>query len=435
MFARERRDGWHSWGNERAKVYRKMYGYPEDWGTAVNVQAMVFGNLNDKSATGVLFTRNPSTGAQTMMGEWLPNAQGEDVVAGIRTPKPFHELVDWSAKTSGQLKAYAAGLEQHYKDMQDIEFTVQDGELFILQTRSGKRSAEAAFKIAEDMVDESMITMADAKKRLKASDFLSLRKTKFATGFKQKPDGVGLGASGSLVKGKAVFSAEAAIASKEPCILITHETTPDDIAGMAAAVGILTQTGGATSHAAVVARGMNKTCVVGLTDLELQGETATLGKKEIEPGDIVVMNGETGEVWLKVDAPLVKGKYTTFSTKLITADFKDVLAVEYSIDAAGEVSIDYLPPGEEVGVDAMELLNRFPENAGAHVAAMIEALKGAGRKVQVYGHSALLRYTTADAALLESFALPAPFLAMGSEVCVLRDKPVKTIAEAAYAVF
>lgn len=290
-----------SWNSERAIEYRKIEGIDESLGTAVTVQAMVFGNMNDQSGSGVLFTREPSTGEKKVMAEYLPNAQGEDVVAGIRTPE---ELIVTSAGKGfvHELWGYAKKLEADYKDMVDVEFTVQDGELFLLQSRVGKRSARAAFKIAVDMMKEGMITEDEMISRVKRKQLLAVRRPSIDPKFKKKPVLTGMGASQGIAIGEVVLSSNQAVvqASKgKKVILVTHETTPDDIAGMAAAVGILTETGGATSHAAVVARGMDKPCVVGCTEL--------FGTNPLIEGTVISIDGATGRVWVG-EVPVVGGE-------------------------------------------------------------------------------------------------------------------------------
>lgn len=299
-----------SWNNPRAKEYRKINKIPDSWGTAVTVQSMVFGNMNDNSATGVLFTRDPSTGEQTITGEFLINAQGEDVVAGIRTPEKLKGIYEWNFDLGVQLVAIAEKLEKHYKDMQDIEFTVENGDLYILQTRSGKRAAKAAFKIAHDLVQEGVITKEEAVTRVTSKQLKAALKVSIDPKFTKEPDLVGIAAGGSVVTGIAVFSSEDAINCKEPCILITKETTPDDIGGINASVGILTQTGGLTSHAAVVARGMNKACVVGATELTVTDHSCMYNGKGVLEGDTVTIDGSTGKTWFHVEVPIVQGGAT-----------------------------------------------------------------------------------------------------------------------------
>jgi pyruvate,phosphate dikinase len=286
-----------SWNNDRARFYRKMNNIPEEWGTAVVVQAMVFGNLNDNSCTGVLFTRNPDNGDGKVVGEYLVNAQGEDVVAGIRTPQDLSEMSNWNDTVAQEILDVSLKLESARKDVQDIEFTVQDGKLFILQTRNAKRSARAAVKIAVDMVTEGLLTPAEAVKRVTLKELDLAQQSILDPKFKDEPFATGIPACSGVVTGIAVLSAADAINCKEPCILVTQETTPDDIAGMNAAVGVLTMTGGATSHAAVVARGMNKPCVVGL------GKDIT---SFVHGPTVLSFDGATGRVWLG-KVPVIDG--------------------------------------------------------------------------------------------------------------------------------
>lgn len=299
-----------SWNNPRAIEYRKIHNYSDDMGTAVVVQEMVFGNYNDESCTGVLFTRNPSNGDALVVGEFLVNAQGEDVVAGIRTPLPLSELSEWNYGVYCQLLAIAFDLELKYKDMQDIEFTVQDGELYILQTRNAKRTALAALKVATEMVEAELITVEQVlkQKRVTYDQYLQAIRPVIDPSFDVPATGYGLPASNGIVTGIAVFSSEEAVLSEYPCILVTTETTPDDIKGMNAAVGILTRTGGATSHAAVVARGLDKVCVVGCGSLEIDGLGITLNGELISRGDLLTIDGNTGAVWFGIEVPIISGE-------------------------------------------------------------------------------------------------------------------------------
>lgn len=300
-----------SWDNPRAIEYRRIHDYPDTWGTAVTIQSMVFGNTGEDSCTGVLFSRDPSTGEPHITGEFLVNAQGEDVVAGIRTPEPLEKMQEWNPKVFVQLTTHVKTLEQHYKDMQDVEFTVENGTLYILQTRNGKRSPEAAFRIAYDLVKEGVITKDEALARVSTKQLMALMRDRIDPSFTKPPTFTGIAAGGGLATGVAVFSSADAINCTSPCILIRRETDPDDIAGMNAAVGVLTSTGGLTSHAAVVARGLNKACVVGATSLiihpsngiaTIQGTAQT-----IIPGDKITIDGATGRVWLGVDVPVIPG--------------------------------------------------------------------------------------------------------------------------------
>jgi pyruvate, orthophosphate dikinase len=305
-----------SWHNDRAVLYRNMHGIPHDWGTAVNVQSMVFGNLGDTSATGVCFTRDPSTGDKRFFGEWLPNAQGEDVVAGLRTPRPLAKIagsVGQSLEESmpenyRELFAIQDKLERHFRDMQDIEFTIEDKKLFLLQTRNGKRSARAEVKIAVDMVGEGLLDKQTALLRIDPHRIEQLLFPTIDPDAPDKPFATGLAASPGAVTGLAVFSADEAHDRAEkgdPVILVRVETSPEDLHGMKAARGILTARGGATSHAAVVARGMGRTCVVGCSaisiDYELQMLTAKTPSGErviVRLGDEITINGSTGEVFV-----------------------------------------------------------------------------------------------------------------------------------------
>lgn len=302
-----------SWNNPRAIEYRKIHGYPHDWGTAVSIQSMVFGNMNNDSATGVVFTRNPSTGEKARSGEYLVNAQGEDVVAGIRTPEDFLGLYDWNSELYDEITEVLRVLEEHYKDMQDVEFTVQSGKLYILQTRNGKRAAKAAFKIAYDMALEGLVTKKEASERISKATVIAAMQDTIDPKFKVPANFSGIAAGGGVVTGVAVFSSANAINCTEPCILIRKETDPNDIAGMNKAVGILTATGGMTSHAAVVARGMNKTCVVGATAINMEGEQGFWYDDSghyVLPGYQVTLDGATGRVWVGVDVPVIAGGET-----------------------------------------------------------------------------------------------------------------------------
>jgi pyruvate,orthophosphate dikinase len=289
-----------SWNNDRAKHYRSMYGYSDEWGTAVNIQAMVFGNTGSNSCSGVMFTRNPATGEKGVIGEYLVNAQGEDVVAGIRTPQNIKEMTEtaWHGVWE-DLMATALNLEAHCGDMQDIEFTVQDGEVFILQTRNAKRTPKAAFRVAHDQWKDGVWSTSEMLDRVPVSEFYRMQSPTVGTDV--DPSGCGLAGGGFPVKGCAVFSSEDAVKMAGPTILIASETTPDDITGMEASVGILTQTGGMTSHAAVVARGMNKPCVVGLTDMviDVEAQSANINGHVVCEGDEVVIDGHTGKVWFE----------------------------------------------------------------------------------------------------------------------------------------
>src|SRR5262245_4500478 len=304
-----------SWNTQRAVTYRKLHKIPEDWGTAVNVQAMVFGNMGDDGATGVAFTRNPSTGANEFYGEYLVNAQGEDVVAGIRTPQHLSLAGKKANKSSlpsleeamprlyAELDQVRRKLEAHYRDMQDIEFTVQQGRLWMLQTRSGKRTAAAALKVAVDMVAEDLIDRREAIRRVDPGSLDQLLHPTLDPKAPRQVIARGLPASPGAAGGRAAFSADEAEhrASKgDRVILVRVETSPEDIHGMHAAAGILTARGGMTSHAAVVARGMGRPCVSGASDLRIDTQARTMSVRgtTVKDGDLITIDGATGEVML-----------------------------------------------------------------------------------------------------------------------------------------
>ena len=293
-----------SWDNERAIVYRRMNGIPGDWGTAVNVQSMVFGNMGNTSGTGVAFTRNPSTGAKGIYGEYLINAQGEDVVAGIRTPQPITRLEEDLPECYEEFLKIANRLEEHYRDMQDMEFTIEDGKLYFLQTRNGKRTAQAALQIACDLVDEGMITPQEAVSRIEAKSLDQLLHPAFDPDALKKGTVMGqaLPASPGAAAGKIYFTAEEAKEAHETgerVILVRLETSPEDIEGMHAAEGILTVRGGMTSHAAVVARGMGTACISGCGDIVIDEKKKqfTLGGKTYFEGDYISLDGSTGKIY------------------------------------------------------------------------------------------------------------------------------------------
>jgi pyruvate,orthophosphate dikinase len=331
-----------SWNNQRAITYRKLNGIPDDWGTAVNVQSMVFGNMGDDSATGVAFTRNPSTGERKFFGEYLPNAQGEDVVAGIRTPLPISKaqviggeksLEETMPGVYKQLEDVYKKLEDHYRDMQDIEFTIEKGRLFLLQTRTGKRTGFAAVRIACDMVDEKRISPRDAVARVEANQITQLLAPVFDAAEKQKALkggrllGRGLPAGPGAAAGRVAFNAEHAVqmARDGPVILVRIETSPEDIAGMHSAAGILTTRGGLTSHAAVVARGMGRPCIVGAGALRVdysRGELRSEGHEPLEEGDWLSIDGTSGEV--------ISGQVATRPSEVIQVLIEDSMKPEES---------------------------------------------------------------------------------------------------------
>ncbi|MBE5882041.1 MAG: pyruvate, phosphate dikinase [Lachnospiraceae bacterium] len=335
-----------SWDNERAIVYRRMNDIPGDWGTAVNVQAMVFGNMGETSGTGVAFTRNPSTGEKGIYGEYLINAQGEDVVAGIRTPQPITKLQEDMPAAYQQFMDIAMKLEDHYRDMQDMEFTIEDGKLFFLQTRNGKRTAQAALQIACDLVDEGKITPEEAVMRIEAKSLDQLLHPTFdAEALKAgKVIGQALPASPGAAAGKVYFTAEEAKAAHEEkgerVILVRLETSPEDIEGMHAAEGILTVRGGMTSHAAVVARGMGTACVSGCGEIAINEEDKVfeLAGEVIREGDYISLDGSTGKIYLG-DIKTVEASVTgNFGRIMEWADQYRVLKVRTNADTPADAA-------------------------------------------------------------------------------------------------
>jgi pyruvate,orthophosphate dikinase len=323
-----------SWDTPRAQVYRRAHDIPEDLGTAVNVVQMVFGNKGDRSGTGVAFTRDPSTGETGLYGEFLVNAQGEDVVAGIRTPQPIATMRDTLPKAFEQFVDTMHRLEEHYRDMQDIEFTVEDEQLYLLQTRSAKRTAAAALKAAVTMVDEGLISREEAVARIDPSQLDQLLHPMIDPKASLEVAAKGLNASPGAASGGIVFDADTAVerAKSGPVILVSWETTPDDISGMIAAEGIITVHGGMTSHAAVVARGMGKPCVASCDDLTLGDGTATFGGHELREGDVVTIDGGTGRVFIGA-VPLVPPQINDdFETILHWADAQRRLKVRANAD-------------------------------------------------------------------------------------------------------
>src|SRR5437667_6247063 len=335
--------------NQRAITYRRLHHIPESWGTAVSVQAMVFGNMGETSATGVAFTRNPSTGEKRLYGEFLINAQGEDVVAGIRTPQEITEAAraeSGSDKPSMEQALPAAfkeltriheKLEGHYRDMQDLEFTVEQGKLWMLQTRSGKRTAQAALRIAVDLAREKLIDKKEAVRRIDAAALDQLLHPTIDPKAERKIIATGLPASPGAACGASVFSSDEAEALKSAgrkVILVRVETSPEDIHGMHAAEGILTTRGGMTSHAAVVARGMGKPCVSGAGSLRVdyRSQTMSVGGRVFRAGSVITIDGSTGQVLagrVAMTAPALSGE---FGTLMAWADAARALGVRANAD-------------------------------------------------------------------------------------------------------
>ena len=289
-----------SWNNERAIIYREMNNIPNSWGTAVNVQEMVFGNMNDISGTGVCFSRNPTNGENKFYGEFLLNAQGEDIVAGVRTPSPIQDMKTFDQRIYDELYGYAQKLEKVYHDMQDMEFTIENGKLFVLQTRNAKRTTLASIVVATDLVDENLIDKKTAVKRIEAEKISELLSSKLEVPKGAEAIATGIPASPGGAVGKIALSSEMAQKihdNKEKSILVRLETSAEDISGMMLSAGVLTARGGTTSHAAVVARGMGTVCVSGCEDLKISGTKITLGGKTFKEGDFISIDGTSGKVY------------------------------------------------------------------------------------------------------------------------------------------
>ena len=357
-----------SWDNERAIVYRRMNDIPGDWGTAVNVQAMVFGNMGNTSGTGVAFTRNPSTGAKGIYGEYLINAQGEDVVAGIRTPQPITRLEQDLPECYQQFIEIANKLEQHYRDMQDMEFTIENGKLFFLQTRNGKRTAPAALQIACDLVDEGMITPQEAVLRIEAKSLDQLLHPTFDPEALKNGQVIGqaLPASPGAAAGKVYFNAEDAKEAHERgerVVLVRLETSPEDIEGMHAAEGILTVRGGMTSHAAVVARGMGTACISGCGDIVIDEEKKvfTLGGKTYHEGDYISLDGSTGKIYdgdIRTEDASISGN---FGRIMAWADSMRRLKVRTNADTPADAANAVKLGAEGIGICRTEHMFFEPE--------------------------------------------------------------------------
>jgi pyruvate,orthophosphate dikinase len=346
-----------SWDNPRANTYRRLNNIPYEWGTAVNVQSMVFGNMGDDSGTGVAFTRDPSTGEKRLYGEYLFNAQGEDVVAGIRTPKPISELEKDNPKLYHEFQEISNKLEAHYKDMQDMEFTIEKGKLFMLQTRNGKRTAQAALKVAIDLVDEGLLTEKEAVLKVEPKQLDSLLHPQFdAVSLKNATViATGLNASPGAATGRAVFTAERAQEMAKdglPVILVRQETSPEDIEGMVIAKGVLTSRGGMTSHAAVVARGMGTCCVAGAGSVKVY-ETKRyfeVNGKKYHEGDYISLDGSTGKIYgerIKTVDATVSGD---FAKLMAWADKFRSLKVRTNADNPRDAKVAYKYGAEGIGL-------------------------------------------------------------------------------------
>ena len=373
-----------SWQGQRAIRYREIEGIPHDWGTAVNVQSMVYGNMGDDCATGVAFTRNPSTGAKQLYGEFLTNAQGEDVVAGIRTPQPLAELSGQMPQVYEQFEQICAQLEPHYRDMQDVEFTVQKGKLWMLQTRNGKRTGAAAFQIAVDMVAEGLIARDEALRRVTPAQLDQLLHPTFADTSPRDVIAEGLPASPGAAVGQVVFNAEEAeaqAAQGQQVILVRQETSPEDIGGMDAAQGILTARGGASSHAALVARGMGKCCVAGCEALAIDyhQELFTAGGQTVKKGDWISIDGSSGQVMLG-QVPTVEPSFSAaFDTVMGWADDTRRLAVRTNADTPHDSQVARRFGAEGIGLCRTEHMF-FEADRIVAVREMILAGDEAGRR-------------------------------------------------------
>ena len=326
-----------SWNTPRAIRYRQINHIPHDWGTAVNVQTMVFGNMGDNSGTGVAFTRDPATGENVFYGEYLMNAQGEDVVAGIRTPHPIADLAEEMPEVYQELVDIYKKLENHYREMQDVEFTIQEGKLWMLQTRAGKRTAAAAVRMAVEMVEEGLIDKQTAVLRVDPAQLDQLLHPMIDPDVKYEAIATGLPASPGAAAGRIVFTAEEAevwAERGETVILVRNETSPEDIGGMDVAEGILTARGGMTSHAAVVARGMGKCCVAGCSAAQISetDKTLTFGSTVLKEGDWITLNGTTGEV-IVGQVPMVEAQVGgNFGTLMSWADEYRALGIRTNAD-------------------------------------------------------------------------------------------------------
>jgi pyruvate,orthophosphate dikinase len=385
-----------SWMNQRAITYRRLHSIPESWGTAVNVQAMVFGNMGETSATGVAFTRNPSTGAKELYGEFLINAQGEDVVAGIRTPQNITEVARIAAGSDKpsmetalpevyrQFIEVAATLEKHYRDMQDLEFTVERGKLWMLQTRNGKRTAKASLRIAVELANEGVLTREEAVSRVEPASLDQLLHPTIDPKAERRVLATGLPASPGAAQGEIVFNsdeAEAMKAAGHKVILVRVETSPEDIHGMHAAEGILTTRGGMTSHAAVVARGMGKPCVSGAGSLRVDyaAQTMSIAGKVLKKGDLVTIDGSTGQVLLG-EVPMLQPELSgEFATLMGWADAVRRLKVRTNAETPADARVAVKFGAEGIGLCRTEHMF-FDEDRIVAVREMILADDEKGRR-------------------------------------------------------
>ena len=381
-----------SWENPRAIYYRRVNDIPSSWGTAVNVQSMVFGNMGEQSGTGVAFTRDPATGEKKLYGEYLMNAQGEDVVAGIRTPQPISHLEEQNKALYDQFVAIANKLEKHYRDMQDMEFTIENGKLYMLQTRNGKRTAKAALKIAVDLVKEGMLSEKEALLKLEPKQLDALLHPQFDQDAlkKAKPIGKALPASPGAASGIIAFTAERAIElhnEGKKVVLVRLETSPEDIEGMAASEGILTARGGRTSHAAVVARGMGTACVAGCQELivDEEGKKFTLGGKTYKEGDPISIDGSTGFIYGESVKTVPASISGDFGTIMAWADKYRALQVRANADTPQDAKTAFNFGAEGIGLCRTEHMffdaDRIPAVREMIVSKTVEERKRALKKL------------------------------------------------------
>jgi pyruvate, orthophosphate dikinase len=395
-----------SWRNPRANTYRRLHDIPEEWGTAVNVQTMVFGNMGNDCATGVCFTRDPSTGANVFYGEYLVNAQGEDVVAGIRTPQPLSKLTAHPGETPleaampgpyAELLQVREALEQHYRDMQDLEFTIQKGKLYMLQTRNGKRTTAASLRIAVDMAREGLIDQSEAVRRVNPSSLDQLLHPTLDPNAPRTLLGKGLPASPGAASGAVVFTADEAESRAqkgEAIILVRIETSPEDIHGMHAARGILTTRGGMTSHAAVVARGMGRPCVAGAGGLSVDygAQTLSAGGKTVHAGETITLDGAAGEVFVGTVAMVEPAMSDDFATLMGWADKARTMGVRANAETPLDAETAKKFGADGIGLCRTEHMFFDPERISA-VRQMIMASDEAGRRAAL---ALLLPFQRAD---------------------------------------
>ncbi|MCX5998803.1 MAG: PEP-utilizing enzyme, partial [Chloroflexi bacterium] len=355
-----------SWDNPRAVEYRRINRIAADLGTSAIIQSMVFGDLDAQSGTGVMFTRNASTGEKTLFGEYLPEAKGEDLVSGRRTPQPISALRSQMPEQYAQLEGVARTLEKHFRDMQDVEFTIEAGRLFILQTRSGKRSGQAAVKIAVDMAKEALISREEAIMRISSQDVAAFLHRRIESPERFKVIGHGLGAARGAATGSAVFHPSEAVEAmkrNERVILVRPETSPDDIQGISAAIGVLTSRGGLTSHAAIVTRAMGKPCICGAEDvkIDLQAQQFESEGHIVRKGDTITIDGTAGNVYLGA-LPLVEAESIPELAELLTwADGLRRLGVRANADTAETVALAKRFGAEGIGLCRTERQFNAPE--------------------------------------------------------------------------